>query len=187
MTDTRQVEQASRLRAAAHEMLALADEIEQSYVIRASSLTVTETASRSALTAVAAKWSKDRNRRLDVFGSHLFGEPAWDMLLYLYCKAGQQERVLKTALTNASGSSHSTALRYVAALEEEGLIAIEKTESDNRVQLVSLTPEGLLRMSACIARSMRREHYGIDALTTAMSPRPQTPMQRAFENTTGPS
>lgn len=162
------IQQASRLRAAAHEMLALADELEGGYRLPASSLTVTETASRSALVALGAKWIEERNSRSEVFGEDLFGEPAWDMLLYLFVRAAEQKRSLKTSVTNASGSPHSTALRYLTLLESEGLIQIERTERDNRTQLVSLTPLGLLKMSACLARSLRKDRYGINALADAI-------------------
>ncbi|WP_338243174.1 hypothetical protein [Aurantiacibacter hainanensis] len=154
----------------------MADELEGGYRIRASKLTITETATRSALMAQAAKWVQVRGSREAIFGTGLFAEPAWDMLLFLFLKAGEQKRVLKTAVTNASGVSHSTALRYLSLLEKEGLVQVEKTQRDNRAQLVSLTPGGLLKISACIARSLRKERYDLDALADALPTKGKEPL-----------
>ncbi|MDF1835814.1 MAG: hypothetical protein P1U62_13175 [Alteraurantiacibacter sp. bin_em_oilr2.035] len=167
MTEQAGSQHALRLRKAAHEMLAVADEIDRSYKVEKPELVVTEMASLSALSVVAAKWAFERGLREEIFGSAIFGEPAWDMLLYLFMKAGERKRVLKTAVTSASGSSHSTALRYLSMLEVEGVVQIEKAQSDKRAQLVSLTPMGLLKMSACLARAMQKERLGVDTLSQA--------------------
>ena len=81
MTKQAVSQHAIRLRKAAHDILAMADEIDRSYQLGKTESAVAEMASLNALSALAAKWSFERGLREEIFGSDMFGEPAWDMLL----------------------------------------------------------------------------------------------------------
>ena len=151
---------AARLRSAAYEMLSLADEIENHNEVRQSTVTYDEATSKYALTARAAKIFTNRELRKSCFNSALLGEPAWDMLLYLFVKAGEDRAAFKTAVTSASGAPHATALRYLALLEADDIITIEKATVDQRVQLVSLTRKGLTTMANYLGRSIQKERLG---------------------------
>lgn len=72
----------------------------------------------------------------------LFGEPGWDMLLALYCLPTRGERLCITALSNASGGSLTTGLRWQAILIEDGLIERFPDENDGRRDFVRLTERG---------------------------------------------
>lgn len=139
-------------------MLALADELERGARARHSNLELSEIASPRRLKALAAKWFLERGLREASFGSDIVGEPAWDMLLFLYANAGEEDRMLKTSVTNASGVPHSTALRYLTMLEQKGLVEINRSLSDSRVQLVALTPSGFSKMSACLMQAIGRDN-----------------------------
>jgi hypothetical protein len=55
-------------------------------------------------------------------GTKLFGEPGWDIMLALYCLPARGERLAVTALAFAAAASQTTALRWQAILQDEGLI-----------------------------------------------------------------
>lgn len=80
-----------------------------------------------------------RRRRETLFGSDLFGEPAWDMLLELYAVelAGRQESV--SGLCSVSGVPPTTALRWIKVLESDGWIARSADQFDGRRRFLSLT------------------------------------------------
>lgn len=160
MTENVEFSRATRLRALGHEMLALADELEQKYTVRKSKLIAYEYASLQALAARASKEFLDRQTRSKSFQIDIFGEPGWDILLYLFVKSVEKQRARTTQVTGASAVPFSTALRYLSILEEGGIVETEKCPNDNRVKFVSLTTEGMVRMSQCIARMLRNEATG---------------------------
>lgn len=164
-------QRASRLRASAHEMLQLADEIEEKFTIRQNKIMAYEFASLTALAAYASKALANRQRRAACFEEDLFGEPVWDMLLYLFVNAVEKKRVRKTGVASVSGVSHATALRYLGIMIDRKLVQIDQCRSDNRVQFVTLTHNGMARMSSCLERMLRREH-GVESIT-ALQPEPR--------------
>lgn len=153
---------ATRLRAMAHEMLALADEIENKYTIRKGKLVAYEFASLQALAARAAREFLDRQTRKKSFDLDIFGEPGWDMLLYLFVKKVEKQRARTTQVTGAAGVPTSTAFRYLSILEDAGLIETDVCANDNRVKFVTLTVDGMVRMSQCLARALRVAATGHD-------------------------
>jgi DNA-binding MarR family transcriptional regulator len=82
-----------------------------------------------------------RNRDKLLYGE-LFGEPAWDMMLALYCLPDRGERLCVTALSYAANVALTTGLRVQEALTQRGLIEKRKVQSDGRIQIVQLTEQG---------------------------------------------
>lgn len=82
---------------------------------------------------------RTRDRMLD---KQLFGEPAWDMLLALYCLPARGERLGVTALSHAADVPQSTGHRWQAILTKEGLIERGPKELDARLQMMRLTETG---------------------------------------------
>jgi len=161
MSSEMSLAQANRLRAAAFEMLAIADELERSTPQRRSGLPFSETVSPRSLAALATKQFADRELRKSYINDAFFGEPAWDMLLYLFIKCSENKRAYKTAVTSASGVPHSTALRYLELLERDGVLIVEPAEGDKRVQLVSLTQKGSSAMANYLSRSLQIVRQGL--------------------------
>jgi DNA-binding MarR family transcriptional regulator len=92
-----------------------------------------------------------RRARSNFWNPDLFADPAWDMLLELYaCKLGQQ-RVHVGLLCEASAVPKTTALRWLAKLEEEGLVFRQDVPHDARSVWVSLTPAGSAAMQRYFA------------------------------------
>jgi DNA-binding MarR family transcriptional regulator len=86
--------------------------------------------------------------RAKFFKAELFADPAWDMLLDLYRAELDQYRVSVTSLCTASGVPTSTALRWLRALEEEGLITRRQDPLDGRRTFVALTTAAVGSMNA---------------------------------------
>lgn len=89
-----------------------------------------------------------RNRRKDLLGCDLFGDPAWDILLDLYAAGLEGRTVSVTSACIASGAPDTTALRYLCHLEKAGLVERRQDIADGRRRFVRLTEAG---------------HRGIDA------------------------
>lgn len=89
-----------------------------------------------------------RTLRARFFRAELFADPAWDMLLDLYRAELDQHRVSVTSLCTASGVPTSTALRWLRALEDDGLIARRQDPLDGRRSFVALTNAGIEAMGA---------------------------------------
>ena len=155
---------AARLRAMAHEMLALANELENKYTLRKGTISAFEFASLQALAACASKEFVDRQRRQKSFDAELFGEPCWDMLLYLFVKHVEKQRARKSQVLIAAGVPTSTAMRYFSVLRDGGYLQTESCTSDSRVTFVTLSTDGLVRMSSCLARQLRADQSGFESL-----------------------
>lgn len=93
----------------------------------------------------AKRMYQSRRARDQVFGKHagLFGEPAWDILLDLsdYRDRGQVISVGSACL--ASGVPHTTALRTINCLVDQGLINKLPDRLDRRRSNLELTQDGL--------------------------------------------
>ncbi len=87
-----------------------------------------------------------RRRRDALFAPELFAEPAWDMLLELYALHLEQKRVSVSSLCIAAYVPPTTALRWVAKLEEERLATRTEDPMDGRRTWIDLSAVGIERM-----------------------------------------
>lgn len=76
------------------------------------------------------------------FKPGVISEASWRMLLDLYIAEHQKVRVSVTSLCIASDEPQTTALRWIALLEESGYITKEADQSDARRKFVALTDKG---------------------------------------------
>lgn len=83
-----------------------------------------------------------RRRRDALFGSDLFGEPAWDMLLELYLAEESHQPFMVSNLGASAGVPPTTALRWTGLLHEHGLIERRPDRRDGRRVLIVLTSKG---------------------------------------------
>lgn len=119
--------------------------------LRVASQNRQETALETAIRAYAER--QDRGKHFD--SSHLFGEPAWDILLDLYIHQARNETVSVKSATMGSGASTMTALRWFQVLESEGLICSEEDPLDGRRRLLRLTAEGYESITRYLAEIAR--------------------------------
>jgi len=87
-----------------------------------------------------------RQGRQKFLPKDLLGEPAWDMLLDLFQQYAGGAKVSVSSLCIASGCPQTTALRYIAALEDAGLVRRVPSQADKRVVFVELTDDRKVAM-----------------------------------------
>jgi hypothetical protein len=92
---------------------------------------------------LARQHYRHRRLRSKIFGNEaLFGEPAWDILLDLFIAAKEKRKVSVMSACIGSAVPSTTALRWISALEREGLITREDDPDDARRTYVILTEPG---------------------------------------------
>ena len=82
------------------------------------------------------------------FNARLFADPAWDILLELYAAAITQRRLPISRLSERSAVPMTTALRWIDALESEGLVEREADRLDRRRVFIVLSEQGIKGMDA---------------------------------------
>jgi DNA-binding MarR family transcriptional regulator len=97
---------------------------------------------QEVLRADAAREQFRRHLRRRLFDPHLFGEPAWDILLALYVIDNVERRLSIAQLTTITHVPLTTALRWLAHLEEQDLVSRAVAPSDQRMVLIELTDAG---------------------------------------------
>lgn len=80
-----------------------------------------------------------RRRREELFGPRLFADPSWDILLELYLSSLTQQKVAVSSACRAACVPPTTALRWIAQLEDQGFIKRESDPLDGRRQFLQLT------------------------------------------------
>lgn len=100
-----------------------------------------------------------RQRRLRdrVVEESLFGEPAWDMLLALYCFPARGEMLTVSSLSYAAAVPVTTGIRWQKVLTEQGLIETGPDEVDGRRRFVRLTSIGRAMMDRILGRLLEAD------------------------------
>lgn len=102
---------------------------------------------------LARRAYRERRMRAQVFAdSALFGEPAWDLLLDLFIAAREGKKVPVSSACIGAAVPNTTALRWLAQLEERGLIQRENDASDARRVFVRLSDHAEQQMTDYFAR-----------------------------------
>jgi len=83
------------------------------------------------------------------------GDPAWALLMELLARRLEGRSVTTNALGQAAGLRPTTALRWIATLQDRGLIARRTHPEDDRILLVSLTDEAEDRLRGYFAGALR--------------------------------
>jgi hypothetical protein len=94
---------------------------------------------------------KARRGRDHFFPAGLFADPAWDMLLELFAAELGQRRMPVSRLCAGAAVPSTTALRWIASLDREGLISKSSDPLDGRRVFVRLSGRGLEAMTAYFA------------------------------------
>ena len=100
-----------------------------------------------SLTAVAENLYRFRRRRDALmtaqFGTDIFADPAWDIILDLYIHNSKHQDVCVTSACAAAMVPITTALRYITVLSDRGMIERSKNQKDGRSYLLRLSPEAI--------------------------------------------
>jgi len=113
-----------------------------------------ETAERRALVVTAKELYRIRRKRSKFFSNEMFGEAAWDILLTLYI-AAEDDSITVSAAGAASGVPPTTALRWIAWLEQTGLIHRRHHPLDARMRFLTLTSLGSIKMDQYLQAVLR--------------------------------
>lgn len=100
----------------------------------------------SARSGLSCSLYSARNKRRYFFDKILFSEPAWDMLLVLHCAESTGKDLPISSVARAGDGPYSTGLRWLAVLEDRGLVHRTAHPSDARSSLVALTEAGRASM-----------------------------------------
>lgn len=140
-----------RLTATANDLLALAAELDDS---AQSGDEPHLTHDPGAILAMAqGEYRRRRNRTLFFEDESLFGEPAWDILLDLFIAGLQRKRLPVTSACIGAAVPTTTALRWLALLEERGQVIREPDPTDARRAHVRLSPEAWAKMEQYFQRA----------------------------------
>ncbi|MFM5955510.1 MAG: hypothetical protein ACKOPE_14580 [Novosphingobium sp.] len=89
----------------------------------------------------------ERERRALFVDREMLGEPGWDILLDLFVSRANGLRISVTSACIAARVPPTTALRWLAVLEDSGLVERTADQGDRRRDWVSLTASGLQAMA----------------------------------------
>lgn len=103
------------------------------------------------MAVVLGQYLKLRRRREQIFGPHLFSDPAWDMLLDLYIARQASRDVSVSSACLASGAPLTTALRWLRRLEHEGYVERDADQRDARRIHVRLTDHAVAQLHGLMA------------------------------------
>lgn len=98
------------------------------------------------LQALARELHQERRMRDEAFGASLFGEPGWDMLLYLY--GSESEPVALEAVCRASAAAPTIGLRYLDSMLEKGWVT--RSSPNGEAEAVALTSTARDRMKGLL-------------------------------------
>jgi DNA-binding MarR family transcriptional regulator len=108
---------------------------------------------RQVLRDEAAREQRRRGLRRKLFDPNLFGEPAWEILLALYVADDVERRLSIAQLTAVTHVPLTTALRWLALLEDQDLVSRTIAPDDQRIVLIELTDSGRRAMNAYLSRA----------------------------------
>ena len=84
---------------------------------------------------------KTRRLRERFFDSELFADPAWDILLDLKAAMLERQKVSVSSLCIAAAVPPTTALRWITAMTESGLLVRQQDPDDQRRVFIGLSEE----------------------------------------------
>lgn len=95
---------------------------------------------------------KARGVRPQIFGTDIFRDPPWDMLLDLYVNRAEGRETSVSSLCIAAAVPATTGLRYIAAMEELGFLRRRKDERDARRVLIDPDPLAMTGVERAVSR-----------------------------------
>jgi len=107
-----------------------------------------------------------RRERRKFFSEDIFADPAWDMLLALYCADGSHRQMSVTSLIFSAEVPQTTGLRWVQVLEKCNLVARLRHPTDRRRVIMALTTDGRLKVERYLER-MAEKHFGPPVIRAA--------------------
>lgn len=104
------------------------------------------------LPELACRIHSSRRERRRFFPDDLVAEPAWDMLLALFCAEARGERLSVTGLGYSVGLPQATAARWISQLTKAGLIEQQQDDRDRRRRFLKLSKVAQGNITSWLAR-----------------------------------
>ncbi|WP_448662511.1 MarR family transcriptional regulator [Sphingomonas sp. CJ20] len=116
--------------------------------VRAGNTLPAGTGTEPHLVEMAKALYQARRQRGRYFGevATAFTEPAWDLMLDLYIARSEGRRVSVSSAAIAADVPPTTALRWIAHLEQEGILRRESDPADRRRTWLSLVENAYYQM-----------------------------------------
>lgn len=94
--------------------------------------------------------------RREFFPGELFADPAWDIMLGLYCSHGRGEKINVTTLGQSVGLAQTTSLRWLNELAKEGFVERIRDPRNRRRVFVNLTASAHEKMTLWLEKTRGR-------------------------------
>ena len=107
---------------------------------------------RSFYAWVKTAYAERQARKLFFKNPDVLGEPCWDIILDLTKAELEGKRISVTSACIASGVPPTTALRWIAVLEKEGIIERSSDQQDKRRVFVRMSETGMRLIHAYYLR-----------------------------------
>lgn len=118
---------------------------------------------RESRSSVARRIYQERRIRSEHFADNeVFGEPAWDILLYLFQGHSRGRGVKIQDVSWEAGLPATSALRWFELLESKGLVFAYRDEEHLDQIYLRLSRKGLLEMASYLDRVAQRRSSGAD-------------------------
>ena len=112
--------------------------------------------------AIDAKALRDiiklRRLRDKFFAADLFADPAWDIMLDLKAAAQEGQNVSVSSLCIAAAVPPTTALRWITAMTESGMLVRRQDPDDARRVFIGLSDETSAKLDDYFASTSARSH-----------------------------
>jgi DNA-binding MarR family transcriptional regulator len=118
-----------------------------------------------AMLKIAERMILERKHRNAYFSNIPFGEPVWDILLDLFVAHAQERSISVSSVCLAANVPPTTALRYTAHLENEGVLERRASKTDARVFYLSLSASALEAMRTYLRQIARRQRNFSDLIS----------------------
>lgn len=159
---------AQELRDTAANLSRMADELENGKPLRSLPPSAFFEQHSDGLRTFALKLYKLRRGREKYLTAELLGEPAWDMLLAIYCDQLSGKKTSITSACIAGNVPTSTGLRYISSLVDKRMLVRKQCEADARRSYVLLTEEALLVINRMLQTGIDLL-YGPDASSNELA------------------
>lgn len=103
---------------------------------------------------IRARRHRDKHFRA-AFGSDLFADPAWDILLDLFASKLKKKRVAVSSLCIAAAVPPTTALRWIKTLTDLKIVLRDADTQDGRRVYIELAPQYVAVMDAYFRAAQR--------------------------------
>lgn len=106
---------------------------------------------RAGLVGIARRLLKEADAREVYFPHCVSPDPVWSILLDLYIKAAEGEKVVVTDACIASRAPATTALRWIGEMVDRGMVIRTPDSRDRRRAYLALSDEVFANMSRYLA------------------------------------